>query len=121
MSDFTGEQKQGLLDLLVLGMYADGHLGLGEDERLKRVLGAMGVEPGYDQHREIDRAVTRVSSLTQNPEAVRGEATRLAALFADPAQKLEVYDLVQELISSDGQVAPAEDKLLGRLREVFRL
>ena len=38
INEFTDQQKQAVVDLLVLGMYADGNLDLIEDEKARRVL-----------------------------------------------------------------------------------
>ena len=38
MTEFTDQQKQSVVDLLVLGMYADGNLDMIEDEKARRVL-----------------------------------------------------------------------------------
>ncbi|MEI6727854.1 MAG: hypothetical protein WCN81_16750, partial [Actinomycetes bacterium] len=37
LPDFTNEQREALLDLLVLAMYADGHLASAEEARSRAV------------------------------------------------------------------------------------
>ena len=53
ISRLTESQRRALLDLLILAMYADGHLDLGEDARLQRLLTSMGVDTEYDRDREL--------------------------------------------------------------------
>jgi len=42
LTGFSTTQKQALFDLLILAMYADGHLSSAEDEQLQKLLAAMG-------------------------------------------------------------------------------
>jgi len=60
ISDFTAAQRQALFDLLILAMYADGHLSAVKDEQLEMLLIAMGHATPHDRARESDAAVTRI-------------------------------------------------------------
>ncbi len=63
---FSDPQQLALFDLLILAMYADGHLTTFEDERLRELLAAMGFTERIDRQREFDAAVTRMRPLS-NP------------------------------------------------------
>ncbi len=78
LSDFTVEQRQALIDLLVLAMYADGYLASNEDALIERLLTEMGYATPYDREREFDASVTRVRKYTENPDTARAHATILA-------------------------------------------
>ena len=41
LTDFSAAQEQALFDLLILAMYADGHLTTFEDEQLQKLLVVM--------------------------------------------------------------------------------
>ena len=60
LTGFSATQKQALFDLLILAMYADGHLSSVEDEHLQKLLEAMGFVDEIDRQREFDAAVTRM-------------------------------------------------------------
>jgi hypothetical protein len=66
LTDFSADQYQALFDLLVLAMYADGHLTTVEDEQLQKLLTAMGHTEESDRQREFDAAVTRMRPFVQS-------------------------------------------------------
>lgn len=121
ISRLTGQQRRALLDLLILAMYADGHLDLGEDARLQRLLTAMGVETEYDRDRELDDSITRLREYSQNARVARDRAVQLVQYFADAEQRRGVYQLVEQQVNSDTKVVPAEHEFLSAVREALKL
>ncbi len=101
---FTPEQKQALLDLLIIGMYADHNLASAEDSRIEELLAAFNFSSDYDRQEFSDGAFTRVSRESASPDAIR----------AFP-------DILNDLITSDGHVTSEESKLLSVSRELFEL
>ena len=120
LKDFTEAQRQAMLDLALLAMYADGHLASAEDERVHRLLIAMGCATESDRNREYDTAVDRISRQTQNPEAVRGLVASLARNFTTLEQRKCAVDVLQDLLASDDRVDPQEDNYLAAVRAVLR-
>ena len=62
LNAFNPRERQALLDIFVLGMYADGHLASAEDAQARRLLAAMGHETLDDRNRELDAAITRIEA-----------------------------------------------------------
>jgi hypothetical protein len=118
---FTNPQRMALLDLLVLGMYADGHLALAEDNRLNEILTAMGWETAHDRNQQFDAAVTRIRQSSQTADAVAAHATRLAQNFTTQSHRGMVYDLLKDLLSSDQQVVPPESRFLSVVKGVLKI
>lgn len=121
ISRLTHQQRQALLDLLILAMYADGHLDLVEDARLQRLLITMGFETKYDRDRQLDESVTRIRESSQTADLARKHAVQLAKNFSGPEQCRGVYQLVEQQITSDNKVEPSEHAFLSALREALRL
>ena len=121
ISRLNDQQRRALLDILILAMYADGHLDLGEDARLQRLLTAMGVETEYDRDRELDESITRLREYSQNPRVARDRAVQLARSFTDPEQCRGVYQLVEQQVNSDTKVVPVEHEFLSAIRQALRL
>jgi hypothetical protein len=117
----TDPQRQALVDLLILAMYADGHLDLVEDARLERLLATMGVETEYDRDRVLDESITRLREYSQNPQVARAHAVQLAQLFTDPEQCRGVYQVIEQQINSDNKVVSAEHEFLSAMRQALRL
>src|ERR1700720_3556884 len=97
----TDKQRNALLDLLILAMYADGHLDLGEDARLQRLLTSMGFDTEYDRDRQLDESITRLREYSQNPRVARERAVQLVKVFTDPEQCRGVLQLVEQQVNSD--------------------
>lgn len=121
ISRLNDQQRRALLDILILAMYADGHLDLGEDARLQRLLIAMGVETEYDRDRELDESITRLREYSQNPRVARDRAVQLARSFTDSEQCRGVYQLVEQQVNSDTKVVPAEHEFLSAIRQALHL
>jgi len=121
LSDFTAPQREALLDLLVLATYLDQHLGMAEDVRVEGLLTAMGCATAYDRQRQFDASVNRVRPYTEKAELARTHAARLAGCFTTRDQGQQVYALLEDLITCDGQIATAESRFLVVLRDVFQL
>jgi len=121
ISRLTDPQRQALIELLILAMYADGHLDLGEDARLQRLLASMGVETEYDRDKLLDEAITRLRPCAQNATLARAKAVQLAQAFTDPEQCRGVYQVIEQQVNSDTSVAPAEHEFLSAMRTAWRL
>ena len=121
ISDFTAAQRQALFDLLILAMYADGHLSAVKDEQLEMLLIAMGHATPHDRARESDAAVTRIRPHVHPPLAAIERMIALVREFKTRKQQKKVYAAVENLITSDSHVTALESNLLTELRLSFRL
>ena len=65
LTGFSEAQRRALFDLLILAMYADGHLTTVADEQIEQLLVAMGFTEESDRQREFDAAVTRMRPFIQ--------------------------------------------------------
>ena len=121
LTDFSALQQQALFDLLILAMYADGHLATVEDEHLQKLLTAMGHTAESDRQREFDEAVTRIRPIIQSVWKAKNEALRLADAFTDRTQQKRVFEAVEHIMSWDQHISNWESTLLMELRMKFRL
>jgi tellurite resistance protein TerB len=119
LKKFNDRQKQALLDLAMLAMYADGHLTFSEDERVLRLLTAMGFTAEYDRERHFDASVSRVSRHSTTSAAARAHAATLAKAFTTPEQHQQVQAILNDVVSSDRNVSPQESKFLSAVKEAL--
>lgn len=117
--ELKGPQQQAVLDLLVMGMYAGGHLASVEDEKIQRWLGAMGFEAESDRNREFDAAVVRVSPHSGSAADMAAHADALSQRFVTAWDMETVCRVIDGMVRGDGTVAPSESDFLGSLRERF--
>ena len=121
LTGFTAAQQRALLELLVLAMYADGHLTTIEDEQLQKLLTAFGHTEEFDRQREFDAAVTRMRPFAQSIQKAKEQALLLADAFTSRSQQKQVYGAVQQIMTSDQHVSSWESTLLSELGLKFRM
>jgi len=121
VKNFNDGQRKALLDLATLAMYADGKLTELEDLRVQRLLTAMGFTTEYDRNKHYDASVSRISRHSANAAAARKHAAELARSFSTKEQLRQVHDVLNDLMSSDGSVAPDESKLLAVVKEALKM
>jgi len=119
LNALNAEQRNALLDLLVLAMYSDGHLARTEDARIERLLGAMGFASKYEREREVDAAITRVRQYSDTVSSSRQHAQTLAHAFPTRGSRDSVISALSELLASDNDVSPAETRLLATIKEAL--
>src|SRR5581483_2133302 len=105
LNEFTKEQRQALLDLLILAMYTDGNLASVEEARVKEVLTSMGWTTDYDRNREFDAAVTRIRQHAQTAEAARAGAAKMAEYASVYEQRNRLLPSVSHRPALDKQAA----------------
>lgn len=121
LNDFTEAERQALLDLAMLAMYADGHLAAAEDERIQRLLTAMGCSTEYDRGKHFDASVSRVSRHSATAAAARTHAESLAKSFATREQRRRVQDILEDVAGSDSKLSAQESGFLTVVREALKM
>ena len=121
LTGFTTAQQHALFDLLILAMYADGHLTTYEDEQLQKLLAAMGFVDEIDRQCEFDAAVTRIRPCIQSIHKAKTQAILLADEFTDRSQQKQIYAAVEQIMTFDNNISTWENTLLSELRLKFRL
>jgi hypothetical protein len=121
LTGFTDQQKQTLLDLLVIGMYADGNLADAEETKIEGVLGTIKFASESERDRFIDASYTRARQHLGSPQITRDFVADIAKHFPTPDIRQKAYNDLEELISSDNKVADKESALLAIVREEFKL
>jgi hypothetical protein len=117
---FTETQKQSLLDLLIIGMYADHNLTSAENACVVRLLDTFQFSSDYERKQFCDAAFTRASRHTGSPEAIRAYVTQVAGNFPTRDLRRGVYDTLSILLTNDGRITTEESQLLGTVREIFQ-
>jgi hypothetical protein len=121
LTGFTDQQKQTLLDLLVIGMYADGNLADAEETKIEGVLDTIKFSSESERDRFIDASYTRARQHLGSPQITRDFVADIAKHFPTPDIRQKAYNDLEELIGSDNKVADKESALLAIVREEFKL
>lgn len=115
------QQKQTLLDLLAIGMYADGNLADAEDAKIEGILDTIKFPSEYERDQFIDASFTRARQHLDSPQLTRAFVAGIARHFPTPDIRRKAYNDLEELISSDNKIADKENELLAIVREEFKL
>jgi len=121
LTGFTDQQKQSLVNLLVLGMYADGNLDLVEDEKARRVLDAIQFSSDSARQYFMDASFARARKHGTSPESTRNYVAEIANNFPTPAIRRQVYSALEDSLVSDQKMAEKERELLLIVSEEFKL
>jgi len=115
------EQREALLDLLVLGTYADNHIATAEDERIQKVLDTFEFESDYERKQFVDASFTRASRHAESPADARAFVTSIAPVFNSSELRRDVFALLGSLLASDGKFSSLESNFLTTVKEIFRV
>jgi uncharacterized tellurite resistance protein B-like protein len=121
LTEFTDQQKQSLVDLLVLGMYADGNLDLIEDEKARRVLDSIQFKSDSARQYFLDASFARARKFGASAKTTRSYLSEIAKSFPTPAMRRQVYTALEDSLTSDRQMAEKECELLLVVSEEFKL
>ena len=119
--ELNDAQKKALFDLLVLGMYADGNLDLIEDEKAKRVLETVSFPSETEKKFFMDGSFVRARKHGASQEGMRRYIASIARHFPTLEIRRQVYNTLEDSLSSDNKIADAESKLLIIVSEEFKL
>jgi uncharacterized tellurite resistance protein B-like protein len=121
LTGFTDQQKQSLVDLLVLGMYADGNLDLIEDEKVRHVLDSIQFSSDSTRQYFIDASFARARKHSGSATTTRSYVSEIAKTFPAPAMRHQVYNALNDSLASDHKMADKERELLVVVSEEFKL
>ena len=121
LTEFTDQQKQSVVDLLVLGMYADGNLDLIEDEKARRVLDSIQFKSDSARQYFLDASFARARKHGVSLKTTRSYMSEIAKAFPTPALRRQVYTALEDSLTSDRQMAEKECELLLIVSEEFKL
>ncbi|HEX7618996.1 MAG TPA: hypothetical protein VF480_09800, partial [Verrucomicrobiae bacterium] len=121
LTEFTDQQKQAVVDLLVLGMYADGNLDLIEDEKARQVLDAIQFSSDSARQYFIDASFARARKNGGYPNTTRSYVSEIARSFPEPAMRRQVYSALEDSLMSDKKISGTERELLLIVSEEFKL
>ena len=121
LTGFTDQQKQTLLDLLVIGMYADGNLADAENAKIEAVLDTIKFPSESARERYVDASIARARQHLGAPQSTRDFVSDIAKHFPTSDIRRKACADLEELLSSDSKVVEKENQLLAIVKEEFKL
>lgn len=111
------KQREALVDLLLLGMFADGSLKVSDDQKLRSVIAEIGWESYQTPDLYFQSAIAKARDAADTETGTRSRLKKISeSLASDDARQLALERL-QEFLSLDGQPALEESKFLELAKE----
>jgi hypothetical protein len=121
LTGFTDQQKRTLLDLLVIGMYADGDLADAKDAKIEAVLETLKFPSESARDQFIDASFTRARQHLGSPQSTRDFVADIAKHFPTPEIRRKACEDLEDLLSSDDKNLDKDSQLLAIVKEEFKL
>jgi hypothetical protein len=120
LTGFNDQQKQTLLDLLVIGMYANGNLADAKEAKIEGVLNTINFSSESARDKFLDACFTCARQHLGSPQVTRDFVADVAKHFPTPDLRQKAYHDLEELLSTDHDAQP-DHQLLAIVSEEFKL
>jgi len=116
----TQPQREALLDLLVLSIFADTHLSLSEEDTLQARIHGMGWESPKPRDIHFLNAMHAARGAIESPEKTDAFIALRAAAFSSEASRAAALEAIRSVLASDGH-GEKESAFLALLRKHLAL
>jgi hypothetical protein len=117
-SQLSQPQREAVVELMLLGMYADGLLSLIEDERIASVFREIGWHSVNTPQEYMDGAIPKVR-VAYEDSAVPSYLSTIAARLGTPEARQCAFDLLETVLEADARVVDSEHTLHEQVRAAF--
>ena len=115
---FTQQQREALLDLLLLGMYADNMLSMAENQFLDDEMEELVWDSPTSPSAYLSAAIHRVRTAEEDIEKRNALLQSIKERFGDVHGKQGALLVLKDLLASDG-TAEQEQKFLTEIQQIF--
>ncbi|MEN9361029.1 MAG: hypothetical protein RL095_2564 [Verrucomicrobiota bacterium] len=117
---FSPAQLELLADLVLIGIYSDGHLAISEEAALGRLLASSGPEGVPEREAFCDAATTRVRRLLDLPAALEARIASAASVFSERGERAAALHVVNQVLNADGKITSSELHFLARVKKALQ-
>ncbi|MBE7498428.1 MAG: hypothetical protein HS117_26115 [Verrucomicrobiaceae bacterium] len=108
-------QREAILDLVILALFADSHLSLKEDNRLQEALDKIGWESLKPREIFFCNSMNRARKAAESEDATTAYIAARAKELSNVWSRTETLSLLESVLASDG-VTPVESAFLARVK-----
>jgi hypothetical protein len=112
-------QREGVFDLLLLGMYADAHLKLSEDARIYTILKPYGWEGSRDPEEYAQLATARIRKAAEATDQTNAYLIDISARLGNDDVRKLALGLLVKLIEADDSATESEAEFYQTARTAF--
>lgn len=111
-------QKEAMIDLCLLGMYADNLISLEEQDFIEDEASTLNWESGISFDGYVQRAIAKARATKDDPEAMKAMLQSVAnRLGSEESKRVAVNEL--ELLLQADDVTQGEEKFLSEVKEAM--
>ena len=108
----TQKQREALVDLLLLGMFADGSLKVSEDQKLLSVIGEVGWQSYQTPDLYLQSAIAKAREASDTEDATRRRLEKISENLATAETRQQALTYLTQFLGVDGAVDAAESQFL---------
>jgi hypothetical protein len=112
-------QREAIFDFLLLGMYADSHLKLSENERLYDLISSVGWQSYQEPREYADTATARVRAAAESSTATTEFLKELYLRLQTNDARSFALVLYSRMSEADREASLAEDSIYTAAKTVF--
>lgn len=113
------EQRRALLELLIFGMYSDGHLSIDEDVRVHAFLQECGIEEDFARRALLQNAISALRKIPNRANARNRHLAQISAPFDSTHVARFAVNKLEELLTIDGKLSERESDHLREIRQLL--
>jgi hypothetical protein len=106
------EQREAVVDLLLLGMFTDAPLRVSEDHKLLSVIEEIGWESYQTPDLYLQSAIARARDATDTEGGIRHRLEKIGQQLNDAGLRQRALDYLTQFLGVDGAVDAEESQFL---------
>lgn len=118
-SDWSQEDKEASIKLLVLIMYVDDILSDEEDQMIHRQIALFDWKGVHNEDYFLHETIRKVRDLNKNPQAIQSFIDRIASDISSAEVKKKIFLLCSHLSEADGEVDLKEVAVIEQIRKAL--
>ncbi len=113
------QEREAIVDLLHLCIYADAHIALNEGDFVSDVVETIGWDTQLSFSSYESKSIANARLAKESPEAKQEFLSFAAQRLQSNSSRVLALDLCQQLFSADGSTVEKEAALLGEIRALL--
>jgi Tellurite resistance protein TerB len=116
----TQQQREAVVELLLLGMFADAPIKVSEDQKLLSVIEEIGWESYQTADLYLQSAIARARDTVETEGATRHRLEKISEELNEPGMKQRALDYLIQFLGVDGAVDAEESRFLDQAKEALK-
>jgi hypothetical protein len=116
----TQKQREAVVDLLLLGMFADASVTVNEDQKLLSVITEIGWESYQTPDLYLHSAIAKARDASDTEDATKHRLNRISDELNDAGLRQRALEYLTQFLRADGAVDADESKFLELARTALK-